>query len=239
MTLFQERFGIANPHRQPRQREVPRSPVSDGRQQMARISFLAASQHRARRLFICNQREACPWMRRQRKARALRLRSRPAYARVLWREAGMAERLGRHGGAGTAPGCPGFYGRAGGVGPGRHWAGFGRDLSALEYRAHGSVSVPVRRNAGRPFHERVRWLPAVAPGWDIGPGWLRPRVSIEFWPTAYRFKRGHRIRVIVAGGAHPRYSRNPGSGEPLGDATTMVVAHQRILHGPGIHPRSR
>jgi putative CocE/NonD family hydrolase len=60
-------------------------------------------------------------------------------------------------------------------------------------------------------------------------------IGIEFWPTAYRFRRGHRVRIIVAGGAHPRYSRNSGSGEPLGDATTMVVAHQRILHGPD-HP---
>jgi putative CocE/NonD family hydrolase len=67
---------------------------------------------------------------------------------------------------------------------------------------------------------------------------LRPdgsSIGIEFWPTAYRFRRGHRMRIIVAGGAHPRYSRNSGSGEPLGDATTMVVAHQRILHGPE-HP---
>jgi putative CocE/NonD family hydrolase len=60
-------------------------------------------------------------------------------------------------------------------------------------------------------------------------------ISIEFWPTAYRFRRGHRMRIIVASGAHPRYSRNPGSGEPLGDATTMVVQHQHILHGPE-HP---
>jgi hypothetical protein len=58
------------------------------------------------------------------------------------------------------------------------------------------------------------------------------KVNIEFWPTAYRFRRGHRLRIIVASGAHPRYSRNPGSGESLGDATRMVVAHQQILHGP-------
>jgi len=58
------------------------------------------------------------------------------------------------------------------------------------------------------------------------------QVHVEFWPTAYRFRRGHRIRVIVASGAHPRYARNPGSGEPLGDARNMVVAHQEILHGP-------
>ena len=61
------------------------------------------------------------------------------------------------------------------------------------------------------------------------------KVHVEFWPTAYRFRRGHRIRAIVAGGAHPRYARNPGSGEPLGDACTMVIAHQAILHGPA-HP---
>jgi putative CocE/NonD family hydrolase len=70
---------------------------------------------------------------------------------------------------------------------------------------------------------------------DISPGGDARKVSIEFWPTAYRFKRGHRVRIIVASGAHPRYSRNPGSGQPLGDATTMVVAHQQILHGPR-HP---
>jgi putative CocE/NonD family hydrolase len=63
------------------------------------------------------------------------------------------------------------------------------------------------------------------------------KVNIEFWPTAYRFRRGHRIRIIVASGAHPRYARNPGSGEPLGDAPTMVVAHQQILHGLE-HPSS-
>jgi putative CocE/NonD family hydrolase len=63
------------------------------------------------------------------------------------------------------------------------------------------------------------------------------KVNIEFWPTAHRFRRGHRVRIIVAGGAHPRYARNPGSGESLGDATSMVVARQHILHGPD-HPSS-
>lgn len=61
------------------------------------------------------------------------------------------------------------------------------------------------------------------------------KVHVEFWPTAYRFRQGHRVRVVVASGAHPRYARNLGSGEPLGDAQTMVVAHQEIFHGPE-HP---
>jgi putative CocE/NonD family hydrolase len=61
------------------------------------------------------------------------------------------------------------------------------------------------------------------------------KVDIEFWPTGYRFQRGHRIRVIVASGAHPRYVRNHGTGEPLGEGETMITQHQEIVHGPE-HP---
>jgi putative CocE/NonD family hydrolase len=60
-------------------------------------------------------------------------------------------------------------------------------------------------------------------------------VGIEFWPTAYRYQPGHRIRLIVASGAHPRYARNLGSGEPLSDAVTFHVARQEIFHDPE-HP---
>jgi putative CocE/NonD family hydrolase len=61
------------------------------------------------------------------------------------------------------------------------------------------------------------------------------RVEIELFPTAYRFRRGHRLRLQVSSGAHPRYARNPGSGEPLGTATTLVVADQLVYHDPA-HP---
>jgi putative CocE/NonD family hydrolase len=57
------------------------------------------------------------------------------------------------------------------------------------------------------------------------------QICIECWPTAYRFKRGHRLRLIVGSGAHPRYARNLGTGEPLSTATAMVTAQQQILHG--------
>lgn len=59
--------------------------------------------------------------------------------------------------------------------------------------------------------------------------------NIEFWPTAYRYSLGHRMRIIVASGAHPRYARNLGSDEPLADAVTFHVAHQQVFHDPD-HP---
>ncbi len=61
------------------------------------------------------------------------------------------------------------------------------------------------------------------------------RVRVELWPTAHRFRRGHRIRLQVSSGAHPRYARNPGGGEPLATATTMLGADQAVHHDPE-HP---
>jgi putative CocE/NonD family hydrolase len=56
--------------------------------------------------------------------------------------------------------------------------------------------------------------------------------SVRMWPTAYKFKRGHRIRVQVSSGAFPRYARNPGSGEPHATATTLKAADQEVYHDP-------
>jgi putative CocE/NonD family hydrolase len=56
--------------------------------------------------------------------------------------------------------------------------------------------------------------------------------DVTLWPTAYRFKRGHRIRVQVSSGAFPRYARNPGTGEPRTTATTLRAADQEIHHDP-------
>ncbi len=55
-------------------------------------------------------------------------------------------------------------------------------------------------------------------------------VRVTLWPTAQRFLAGHRIRVQVSSGAHPRFARNLGTGEPMASATTMRIAHQSIHH---------
>ncbi|MEV7424449.1 CocE/NonD family hydrolase [Streptomyces sp. NPDC091212] len=61
------------------------------------------------------------------------------------------------------------------------------------------------------------------------------RATVTLWPTAHRFKRGHRIRVQVSSGAFPRYARNPGTGEPHATATTLRAADQAVHHDPA-HP---
>jgi len=57
-------------------------------------------------------------------------------------------------------------------------------------------------------------------------------VAVRLWPTAHRFRRGHRIRLQVSSGAFPRYARNPGTGEPHATAVTLRAADQEVHHDP-------
>jgi putative CocE/NonD family hydrolase len=61
------------------------------------------------------------------------------------------------------------------------------------------------------------------------------RLRFPLWPAAHRFRRGNRLRLQVSSGAHPRYARNTGSGEPLATATTLLTADQQVHHDPE-HP---
>ncbi len=61
------------------------------------------------------------------------------------------------------------------------------------------------------------------------------KVLLRLWPTAHRFDRHHRVRVLVAGGAHPRYARNTGTAEPLATATRLVPVAHELLHDAA-HP---
>ncbi len=61
------------------------------------------------------------------------------------------------------------------------------------------------------------------------------KLTIRLHATAHRFERNHRLRVIVASGAHPRFARNTGTDEPLGEATRLVPADIEIFHDPQ-HP---
>jgi len=58
---------------------------------------------------------------------------------------------------------------------------------------------------------------------------VRP-VEVELWPMGYVFGRGHRIRVQLAGAAHPRYARHTGTGEPLGSAARLSPVDYEVYH---------
>jgi hypothetical protein len=66
-------------------------------------------------------------------------------------------------------------------------------------------------------------------GDGAAPGAVRA-VRLVLDDTAYRFQPGHRIRLQISGGAHPRYARNLGTDEPAGSGTRMVPATISIHH---------
>ena len=61
------------------------------------------------------------------------------------------------------------------------------------------------------------------------------RLSFALWPAAHRFRRRHKLRVQISSGAHPRFARNPGTGESLATAIRLVAADQVVYHDPE-HP---
>ncbi|MEZ0327525.1 MAG: CocE/NonD family hydrolase C-terminal non-catalytic domain-containing protein, partial [Fimbriimonas sp.] len=54
--------------------------------------------------------------------------------------------------------------------------------------------------------------------------------KIALWDTAHEFKSGHRIALVIMSGMFPMYSRNLGTGEPIKNATKMVVQANTIFH---------
>jgi hypothetical protein len=81
-------------------------------------------------------------------------------------------------------------------------------------------------------------LARIAPGRfeqsDADGSW---RVQFDLWPIAHRFAAGNRIRLQVSSGAHPRYVRNPGTGEDPLTAEKQRAVDVELLYGPE-HPSS-
>ncbi|RAY11186.1 X-Pro dipeptidyl-peptidase [Actinomadura craniellae] len=110
------------------------------------------------------------------------------------------------------------------------------DIRLRSSRAHTDVFVRVCDVApgGRSLNV-CDGLQRVDPErFPAGPDGVRT-VRVRLWPTAHRFGTGHRIRVQVSSGCHPRFARNPGTGEPLATAVRLAAAEQEVFHDPD-HP---
>jgi putative CocE/NonD family hydrolase len=114
---------------------------------------------------------------------------------------------------------------------------------ALE--AIGPVSVELFIRASSPYFDvfaRVCDVDADGASWNVcdaldrvAPGRFEQltdgswRVAFQLWPIAHRFAAGHRIRLQVSSGAHPRYARNPGTGDDPNVATQLVAVELEVL----------
>jgi uncharacterized protein len=60
-------------------------------------------------------------------------------------------------------------------------------------------------------------------------------VSLQLTDVSHVFLAGHRIRLQVSGGAHPRFARNLGTGGHQATSTTLASTTLHVLHN-GEHP---
>jgi putative CocE/NonD family hydrolase len=64
---------------------------------------------------------------------------------------------------------------------------------------------------------------------------LSATVTVSLLGVAHRFNPGHRIRVQVAGGAHPRFLRNPGTGGVDAPPAQLKATSYRIGSASELH----
>jgi putative CocE/NonD family hydrolase len=67
----------------------------------------------------------------------------------------------------------------------------------------------------------------------LGPDRTAP-LRLDLDAIAHRFGAGHRIRLLIAGGSHPRFSRNLGTDDPPLTGHAMVRSTHTIAHGNGV-----
>jgi hypothetical protein len=95
--------------------------------------------------------------------------------------------------------------------------------------AIGPVRIELHVRASAPqvdVFARVCDVDADGASWNVCDALARARpgpVAFDLWPMGHRFAAGHRIRLQVSSGAHPRYARPP------------AAIDVEILHGPE-HP---
>jgi putative CocE/NonD family hydrolase len=74
---------------------------------------------------------------------------------------------------------------------------------------------------------------------NVTEGYLRlapdrgDTIELSLLDTAYRFRRGHRIRLLVAGGSFPQFARNLGTGENPLTGATFVTNQHFLAHADG------
>lgn len=57
-------------------------------------------------------------------------------------------------------------------------------------------------------------------------------VELDLGATVYQFAPGHCLRLLISGGAHPRWVRNYGTADPWPTATRLVQVQHVVHHSP-------
>jgi predicted acyl esterase len=107
---------------------------------------------------------------------------------------------------------------------------------------HGAPVVELDHRSDNPYFDvfvRISEVDGRGRSTNISDGYRRfvrdaddpAPIRLALDEIAHRFTAGNRIRLLIAGGSHPRYARNLGTGEHPRDGVRMVPSTQTIGHG--------
>ncbi|MGA5540964.1 CocE/NonD family hydrolase [Mycobacterium sp. NPDC051198] len=105
----------------------------------------------------------------------------------------------------------------------------------------GNPVVELAHSCDNPHHDifvRISEVDAKGRSRNVSDGFLRLNdhtgpVRLELDAVAHRFAAGSRIRLLIAGGSHPRFARNLGTAEPPISGSQLVRAAHTVHHGQG------
>jgi uncharacterized protein len=105
----------------------------------------------------------------------------------------------------------------------------------------GAPVIELSHSCDNPYNDlfiRISEVDAKGASHNVSDGYRRGTttsgtVRIELDAIAHRFRAGSRIRVLVAGGSHPRFARNLGTSEPMISGRHMMVATHTVHLGDG------
>ena len=109
-----------------------------------------------------------------------------------------------------------------------------------ELTVYGNPIVEVDHSCDNPHFDvfvRVSQVNAVGRSRNVSDGFRRfsaesgAPIRLTLDPIAHRFSAGCRIRVLIAGGSHPRFARNLGTGEPDLTGRRMVASTHTVRYG--------
>jgi len=118
---------------------------------------------------------------------------------------------------------------------------FTGDTLSQDLYVVGNPVLELSHSSDNPHHDlfvRVSEVDAKGRSRNVSDGYRRgtgdsDTITIEMDAVAHRFRSGSRIRVLIAGGSHPRFARNLGTGEPLLTGRRLRPATHTVHLGEG------
>jgi uncharacterized protein len=111
---------------------------------------------------------------------------------------------------------------------------------ALEVTGTPAVELEHRSDTGfADVFVRISEVDARGRSCNVSDGYVRIQgespspLRIMLDAIAHRFSAGNRIRLLVAGGSHPRFARNLGTGEPVATGSRIATTTHVVAHGEG------